>query len=450
MGKLFGTDGIRGVVNESLDAPLAYRIGQAAATVLAQGRETPPCVIIGKDTRISSDLLEGALTAGLCACGARVVTLGVIPTPAVSYLAVARGAAAGIVISASHNPFEYNGIKFFGPTGQKLSDEAEAEIEALILSDGPYALKTGAEIGAVERCADAVAQYVDHLAQTVRRPIGGLRVLIDCANGAASVTARQLFSRFPLEADFISAEPDGTNINRGCGSTHLRALSEKTAAGGYDLGIAFDGDADRCLIVDEAGHEVDGDKMMAICAEHMKAEGRLAGGGFVGTVMSNLGLHHYCAGRGLRLLCAPVGDRYVLEMMQREGMNLGGEQSGHIIFLDEMPTGDGQLAALHILQILCQEQKPISQLIAAIPRYPQVLLGAKASLYPEERKAVMQAPRLQEAIAAAEAKLGSEGRILIRPSGTEALIRVMVEARDAAQAQEIAEELLAIVQDLQM
>ncbi len=449
MGKLFGTDGIRGVVNQSLDAPLAYRIGQAAATVLGESRREKPCVVVGKDTRISSDLLEGALIAGLCACGADVISLGVIPTPAVAYLTVRDRAAAGVVISASHNPFEYNGIKFFGPDGKKLSDEAEDEIEALILSELPMQLKTGAEIGCVRHGEEQAEDYVSHLASMVREPLCGLKILIDCANGAASATAHKLFTRFPLETAFIHDQPDGLNINRDCGSTHLKILGTKVVQGGFDLGVAFDGDADRCLIVNEKGEEVDGDKMMAVCAERMKTQGRLSGCGFVGTVMSNLGLHRYCESRGLRLLCAPVGDRYVLEMMEREGMSLGGEQSGHIIFLDEMPTGDGQLAALHFLQIVCSEGKPVSELVSAIPRYPQVLLGAKASLYVEERRAVMQNPILVDAIAAAEEKLGKEGRVLIRPSGTEALIRVMVEAMNAAMAQEIAEDLLRLIQDLQ-
>jgi len=449
MGKLFGTDGIRGVVNQSLDGQLAYRIGQAAATVLSENKEGKPRVIVGKDTRISSDLLEGALIAGLCSCGADVVTLGVIPTPAVAYLTVQDGADAGVVISASHNPFEYNGIKFFGPNGKKLSDDAEDEIEALILSEGPLAMKTGADIGCVCRGDERAENYIEHLASMVQHPIEGLKVLIDCANGAASATAGKLFSRFPLEVAFIHDAPDGLNINRDCGSTHLKKLGEAVVAGGYDLGVAFDGDADRCLIVNEKGEEVDGDKMMAVCALRMQAEGRLTGGGFVGTVMSNLGLHRYCESVGLKLLCAPVGDRYVLEMMEREGMSLGGEQSGHIIFLDEMPTGDGQLAALHFLQIVCGENKPVSEIVSAIPRFPQVLLGAKASLYVDERRAVMQNPVLTEAIAAAEAELGKNGRVLIRPSGTEALIRVMVEAMDADQAQKIAEELLEVIQDLQ-
>ncbi len=449
MGKLFGTDGIRGVVNQSLDAPLAYRVGQAAAVVLGQNNQHRPCVVVGRDTRISGDLLEGALIAGLCACGADVITLGVISTPAVAYLTAWGGADAGVVISASHNSFEYNGIKFFGPNGRKLSDEAEEEIEALILAQESLPLKQGAELGHVRHCEAWAEEYINHLAEKVTQPLTGLKVLIDCANGAACATAKKLFSRFPLQVRFIHDTPDGVNINRDCGSTHLKKLGQEVAAGGYDIGVAFDGDADRCLIVNEKGEEVDGDKMMAVCAEHLKAQGRLPGGGFVGTVMSNLGLHRYCESRGLKLLCAPVGDRYVLEMMEREGMSLGGEQSGHIIFMDEMPTGDGQLTALHFLQIVCQEGKTVSELVGAIPRYPQVLLGAKASLYVDERRAVMQNPRLTEAISAAEGKLGKEGRILIRPSGTEALIRVMVEAMDAAQAQEIAEELLKLIQELQ-
>lgn len=356
MGKLFGTDGIRGVANETLDAKLAYRVGQAAAISLADDSGTKPTVVIGKDTRISSDMLEGALVAGLTACGCNAILLGVIPTPAVAYLTVYLHADAGVVISASHNPYEHNGIKMFSSEGFKLSDALEARIEELILREGELPVKTHGQIGQVMSGSFAAEYYLDHLASTVEN-LEPLRVLIDCANGAASTTARYLFGRFPLQAEYLNDKPNGVNINEGCGSTHLEALCAAVKDGGYDLGIAFDGDADRCLTVDEQGNPIDGDRMMAICAESLEQKGRLQGDGFVATVMSNIGLHRFCKERGLRLLCANVGDRNVLELMQKEGMRLGGEQSGHIIFLDYMPTGDGQLAALQLLSILSHSKR---------------------------------------------------------------------------------------------
>ena len=319
MGKLFGTDGIRGVANETLDAKLAYRVGQAAAISLADDSGTKPTVVIGKDTRISSDMLEGALVAGLTACGCNAILLGVIPTPAVAYLTVYLHADAGVVISASHNPYEHNGIKMFSSEGFKLSDALEARIEELILREGELPVKTHGQIGQVMSGSFAAEYYLDHLASTVEN-LEPLRVLIDCANGAASTTARYLFGRFPLQAEYLNDKPNGVNINEGCGSTHLEALCAAVKDGGYDLGIAFDGDADRCLTVDEQGNPIDGDRMMAICAESLEQKGRLQGDGFVATVMSNIGLHRFCKERGLRLLCANVGDRNVLELMQKEGM----------------------------------------------------------------------------------------------------------------------------------
>ena len=331
MGKLFGTDGIRGVANETLTCHLAYRVGQAAAISLGSFDGKRPKVVIGKDTRISSDMLEAALLAGLTASGCDAVKLGVIPTPAVAYLTVREHADAGIVISASHNPFEHNGIKMFSSRGFKLSDELEANIESLILQEGELPTKTHGEIGRISDGAGLMDAYLDHLASTVDglKPI---KVVFDCANGAASATARKLFSRFPLEATYLSADPDGVNINNGCGSTHLGKLAKAVVDGGYDLGLAFDGDADRCLAVDEKGKEIDGDQIMAVCAEYLTAQGKLRSEGFVATVMSNLGLHKFCEENHLKLLCAAVGDRNVLELMQKESMVLGGEQSGHIIF----------------------------------------------------------------------------------------------------------------------
>ena len=436
MGKLFGTDGIRGVANETLDAKLAYRVGQAAAISLCDDSGTKPTVVIGKDTRISSDMLEGALVAGLTACGCNAILLGVVPTPAVAYLTIYLHADAGIVISASHNPYEHNGIKMFSSEGFKLNDALEARIEDLILQDGELPVKTHGEIGQVMSGSFAAEYYLDHLASTIES-LEPLRVLIDCANGAASTTARYLFGRFPLEAEYLNDKPNGVNINNGCGSTHLEALCDAVKAGGYDLGI-----------VDEQGCVIDGDKMMAICADAMEKRGRLRGGGFVATVMSNIGLHKYCAEHGLRLLCASVGDRNVLELMQKEGMRLGGEQSGHIIFLDYMPTGDGQLAALQFLDILSHSDKKASELSAAVRQYPQLLQNVRVTSN-EQKAAIMRSDSLREAIQKAEAELGENGRVLIRPSGTEPLIRVMVEAGTERQAQAVTEALVQHVENLQ-
>ena len=447
MGKLFGTDGIRGIVGENLTVELAFHVGQAVAAVLTEEKGSKPTITIGKDTRISSDMLEAALMAGICSVGGDVMPLGTIPTPAVAYLTVLEQADAGIVISASHNPYEHNGIKMFSSEGFKLNDALEARIEDLILQDGELPVKTHGEIGQVMSGSFAAEYYLDHLASTIES-LEPLRVLIDCANGAASTTARYLFGRFPLEAEYLNDKPNGVNINNGCGSTHLEALCDAVKAGGYDLGIAFDGDADRCLTVDEQGCVIDGDKMMAICADAMEKRGRLRGGGFVATVMSNIGLHKYCAGHGLRLLCASVGDRNVLELMQKEGMRLGGEQSGHIIFLDYMPTGDGQLAALQFLDILSHSDKKASELSAAVRQYPQLLQNVRVTSN-EQKAAIMRSDSLREAIQKAEAELGENGRVLIRPSGTEPLIRVMVEAGTERQAQAVTETLVQHVENLQ-
>ena len=447
MGKLFGTDGIRGVANETLDCRLAYRVGQAAAISLTKKPGVKPSVVIGKDTRISSDMLEGALIAGLTASGCNVVRLGVIPTPGVAYLTVKLHADAGVVISASHNPVEHNGIKMFSGEGFKLSDALEEEIESLILREGELPVKTGAALGQVMDGAFTAEQYLDHLASTVGQ-LPRMRVLIDCANGAASATARKLFSRFALNVDYINDTPNGVNINNHCGSTHIEMLAEKVREGGYALGLAFDGDADRCLAVDENGGLIDGDQIMAICADTLTKQGKLTGSGFVATVMSNIGLHKYCAEHGLRLLCAAVGDRNVLEMMQREGMALGGEQSGHIIFLEHMTTGDGQLAALQLLSILAQSGRRASELASAVTRYPQVLLNVRVGGN-DEKKAIMESSLLGEAIRKAEAGLGGNGRVLVRASGTEPLIRVMVEAGSEQTARETAETLVHAVENLQ-
>ncbi len=440
MGKLFGTDGIRGIANEALDAALAFKVGQAAATVLAEGKEGRPLFTIGKDTRISSDMLEAALTAGLCSAGADVIPLGVLPTPAVAYITMEAGADAGIVISASHNPFEYNGIKIFNGRGFKLSDELEEAVENIILNDIPVKKAAAGEIGRViEGREKYLAAYIDRLASLAEN-ISGLKVIIDCSNGASSATAEKLFSRFDIDLTIMHAQPNGTNINDKCGSTNMKALCEAVKAGGYDIGIAFDGDADRCLVVDEKGCELDGDHIMAICGSRMKQQGKLKNNYIVATVMSNIGFKMFAEEHGIDLRCASVGDRHVLEMMQEIGANLGGEQSGHLIFLDDSTTGDGQLAAVKILSLLSNEKKPLSELAAEFVQYPQVLINVPVGS-DADKKRIMGSDELSAAVKECEVELDGKGRILIRASGTEALIRVMVEAFDGEQARTIAERL---------
>ena len=452
MGKLFGTDGIRGVVNAGLDADLAYKVGLAAATVLARGKKPgeKPLVTIGKDTRISGDLLKGSLIAGLCTAGADVLDLGTLPTPGVAWVTVDEGADAGVVISASHNPFEHNGIKIFNGQGFKLSDELEEKIEDIVLfghNDVPR--KTGAEIGKVSYVAPKASEdYIDHLESTIDSTLGGLRILVDCANGAASATAARLFDRFSkLRTDVINADPDGVNINEKCGSTHIDGLAAMVKAGGYDIGIAFDGDADRCLAVDELGNLIDGDQIMAACGLDMKAKGKLPGDTVVATVMSNLGLHIYTKEQGMKLECTDVGDRNVLERMVEKGYAIGGEQSGHMIFLEHATTGDGQLTALQMLALLKESGKKASELFGVCPRYPQVLINIPVADN-DVKKAVMANPLLAQAVQREEAALNGEGRILVRPSGTEALMRVMVEARTEDLAREVARRLADLIEKM--
>ncbi|MGO5113517.1 phosphoglucosamine mutase [Candidatus Avoscillospira sp. LCP25S3_F1] len=441
MGTLFGTDGIRGIANDTLDNVLAYRVGQATAYQLWQQKGSQPVVAIGKDTRISSDMLEAALSAGLCAGGATVVQLGVVPTPAVAYLTVKHHADTGVVISASHNPFEYNGIKMFSGQGFKLNDELEDAIERMVLARGPIPVRMGADIGQIFNGHHTLEEYTAHLVRTVTEEIHDLRIVIDCANGAASKTARRIFNRFDCSVTYIHDRPNGTNINTNCGSTHLEDLAKRVVEGAYDVGIAFDGDADRCLVVDERGRTVDGDQIMAICAARLKEQGKLQNNGFVATIMSNLGLHKFAKAHDMNLLCSGVGDRHVLELMREKGLILGGEQSGHIIFLNHMTTGDGQLAALQFLQILSASGMTVSQLAATVPQYPQHLVNVTAPFEKAEKLALLESDGVKAAIAEAEAMLGEEGRVLVRPSGTEALIRVMAEAG----TQELAEKAVALV-----
>ena len=451
MGKLFGTDGIRGIVGENLTAELAYRVGQAVTMVLTEEKGAPPLITIGMDTRISSDMLEGAMIAGITSVGGDVMPLGTIPTPAVAYLTIKVEADAGVVISASHNPFEHNGIKVFNGQGYKLPDALEDRVEAKILSDEPMPIKKGGEIGKrIHGMKNLKYEYIKHLAGTVQSGLGGLRVLIDCANGAAAATAPDLFAGFDIEADFIHRKPNGVNINLKCGSTHLKSLAAMVTAGEYDLGIAFDGDADRCLMIDETGQVVDGDKTMAVCGLYMRDQGLLTGRTIVGTVMSNLGLHEFCNKNNIRLVCTPVGDRNVLEKMLEFGYRIGGEQSGHTIFTDYATTGDGQLTALQFLQILQRSGKTASQLAAICPSYPQTLVNVDLPNQPGLKEGIMASEALGEAVRREEEALGGDGRVLVRPSGTEPLIRVMVEAKTAQQADACARRLADLVKTLKI
>ena len=451
MGKLFGTDGIRGVVGENLTADMAFRVGQAVATVLKEDKGSRPTVVIGKDTRVSSDMLESALVAGICSVGGDVKPVGTIPTPAVAYLAVREKADAGIVISASHNPYEHNGIKVFNGEGYKLSDAVEERIEAHILSDAPMAQVTRGDIGRCHHGSEALREeYIDFVASTIESELSGLKILCDCANGASSTTAPALFARFKAKTDFIHTEPDGVNINNGCGSTHLEKLASAVVAGGYDIGVAFDGDADRCLLVDEKGQTIDGDKVMAVCATDMKRRGVLNGDTIVATVMSNLGLHEFCRNHGLNLVCTAVGDRNVLEEMLRHDYRIGGEQSGHTIFTALETTGDGEVTALQFLQVLAASGKKTSELAACCATYPQVLVNVEVPHSGGVKEKIMASDALKEAVKQEEDALGGEGRVLVRPSGTEALIRVMVEAKTEEIASDVAQRLVNFIKSLKI
>ena len=442
MGRLFGTDGIRGVVGETLTAELAYRVGQAITIVLTKQKGCSPTITIGKDTRISSDMLESALMAGICSMGGSVMPFGTIPTPAVAFLTVQEEADAGIVISASHNPFEHNGIKIFGSQGYKLSDEMEAAVEDIVLSGEPLQVMTHEKIGMrLHGMRQMKVDYIDHLLSTVDCDMRGLRVLVDCANGAASATAPDLFCRLPLHADFIFDKPDGVNINNGCGSTHMETLCKGVVDGKYELGIAFDGDADRCLAVDEKGRVVNGDQMIAIFARQMQAEGRLPGNAAVVTVMSSFGFFRFAREQGIHAETTKVGDRYVLENMRKNGYNIGGEQSGHIIFREYMPTGDGELSAIQLMRTMKQTGEPLSVLAGRMPVTPQVLLNVAADR--DMKEALHESPEMEALIQQCEEILGNAGRILIRPSGTEPLIRVMVEGEDETLIGELAGRLAA-------
>ena len=428
MGKYFGTDGVRGVANVELTAPMAYDIGAALAFSLGRRLGRKPRVCIGRDTRISGDMLECALAAGITACGGDVWLLGVMPTPAVAWLSREEQMDAGVVISASHNPFEHNGIKIFAGSGYKLDDDQEAEIEALMDHLPGEALRRDGELGRVyDSRAEGNARYAAYLRSLVQPREDGMKILIDCANGAASHTAREIFGAIGARCDFMACDPDGVNINNGCGSTHMEALRDAVREGGYDLGVAFDGDADRCLLCDEQGRMIDGDDILALLAVYMQQKGTLKGG-VVATILSNMGLAAYLRPYGIDVCAVGVGDRHVLEEMRRSGRNIGGEQSGHVILSDCATTGDGQLTALQFISMLREKGCRASELTAGIYHYPQIMRNVPAPNSIKKQVAGLPAIRtLSEEITAA---FGGEGRVVIRPSGTEALVRVMVEGSD--------------------
>lgn len=445
MGRLFGTDGARGVANKELTCELAMNIGRAAAMVLSNGGKHPK-ILIGKDTRLSSDMLEGALTAGLCSIGADVELLGAVPTPAVAYLIKKYQADAGIMISASHNSFEFNGIKIFSGDGYKLPDELEAEIESIVLDGSkPFDIPVGDGIGKVSEAENAVSDYIEHIISTVPYRLDGMEIAIDCSNGSASSTAEKLFSQLGANCHVLSAEPDGININDHCGSTHLENLQKYVVEHHLQMGVAFDGDADRCLAVDEKGNIVDGDFIMAICAMDLSSRGKLAKNTAVGTVMSNMGFSRFCSDNGLKFVSTNVGDRYVLEAMLREGYNFGGEQSGHVIFLDYSTTGDGQLTAAQLLSLVNRRQAQLSSIATVMTHYPQILVNVQVTN--EGKVQFYKNQEIKNKIEAVKRELGEDGRILVRLSGTEPLVRVMLEGMDKEKITRLANETAELIQE---
>lgn len=439
MPRLFGTDGVRGIANLELTPQIALSLGRAAATVF-RSQHTRPSVLIVRDTRRSGDLLEAALSAGLMSAGSDVLACGVLPTPAAAFLATDIGADAGAVVSASHNPAAHNGIKFFGPDGFKLNDEQEEGIERLIGAAGPPVL--GAEVGRVLRVPDAEDRYVAHALRSLEgRRLDGLKIVVDCANGAAYRTSPQALAEAGAEVIAINVEPDGMNINVGCGSTDTSQVSEAVLRHGADLGLAHDGDADRVLAVDATGAVVDGDAIIAILALELKEEGRLPGDLVVTTVMANLGFRLALTRAGIDLVETAVGDRYVIEAMRRHGVEIGGEQSGHVILADCSTTGDGLITGLRLAGRMASTGRSLAELATVIERYPQVLVNVPV----RDREALREAAAVWGAVEGVRLALGELGRVLVRPSGTEAVVRVMVEAADQAAADEAAASIVEVI-----
>lgn len=440
MGRMFGTDGVRGLANAELSAELALKVASAAAFVLASQDGARPVAVVGRDPRASGEMLEAAVVAGLTSAGVDVLNVGVLPTPAVAYLTANLDAALGVMISASHNPMPDNGIKIFGAGGHKLSDDAEDRIEAAIDS-GERRAPTGAGIGRVRMVIDAADRYLAHLATASTHSAAGLTVVVDCAHGAASAVAPAAYEAVGAKVITINAEPDGLNINEDCGSTHLDGLQKAVIANNADLGLGHDGDADRCLAIDATGSVVDGDGIMAVLAVAMHDAGELTDDTLVATVMSNLGLHIAMKKSGITLATTAVGDRYVLEALRGGGFALGGEQSGHIVLPAFGTTGDGVLTGLRLLDRMAETQRSIAELAAVMTTLPQVLVNVKVG----DKATVASSDAVRAAVRDAEQRLGESGRVLLRPSGTEQLVRVMVEATDLAVAQAMADELAGVV-----
>jgi phosphoglucosamine mutase len=441
MGRLFGTDGVRGLANGDLTPELAMSVAAAAARVLAEAdRSHPPMAVVGRDPRASGEMLEAAVVAGLASAGASVVRVDVLPTPAVAFLTAETNADIGVMLSASHNPMPDNGIKLFAAGGHKLPDEIEERIEAQVASNAPWRRPTGAGVGRVHQLVDGAEHYIKHLVASTPRRLDGLKVVVDCANGAASVTA-SAYTDAGAEAIVINAEPDGVNINDNCGSTHLGAVRAAVLEHGADLGLAHDGDADRCLAVDAAGEVVDGDQILAILAVAMRDAGTLAQDTLVATVMSNLGLRLAMRREAIVLTETAVGDRYVLEALRANKLSLGGEQSGHVILPAYATTGDGVLTGLHLMARMAETGRTLADLASILTKLPQVLINVVVT----DKRAAGSARGVVAAVAAAEKELGAEGRVLLRPSGTEPLVRVMVEASTVEKAKSVANRIAAEV-----
>ena len=451
MRKYFGTDGIRRIANTELTPELVYKVAKAGAYVLSKHTNHTPTILIGRDTRISGTLIESAMTAGFLSYGANVKLLGVIPTPAVAYLTRKLKADASVVISASHNTFEFNGIKFFSNKGMKIPDSLEEEIEEVMDSGKLEELTAKNEkIGVAEYCFDLMNEYIyffrKHFDDTIEKHLREDFVVgIDTANGATSVVAEKVFKDLGINYKIINHTPDGININDNCGSTHLGNLKKFVVDNKLSLGIAYDGDGDRCLAVDENGEEIDGDKLLAIISSSLKKKGKLNKDTIVATVMSNLGLNKYAENNGLQLIQTKVGDRYVLEEMLKEGYNLGGEQSGHVILLDYNPTGDGILTSLMLIQTILEEDKKASELASIIKLYPQVLINAKVNA--DKKYDYEKDEDIKKAIADLEKEFAGNGRVLIRPSGTEPLVRVMIEGEDQAYLTKRAQEIVDLIEE---
>lgn len=443
MSKLFGTDGVRGIVNEEITSHLAFDLGQAGAHVLSKSTKRPK-ILIGDDSRISSDMLESALVAGICAVGGDVYLAHTISTPAIAYLTKKYKFDAGIMISASHNPMEYNGIKFFDSNGFKLADAVQDEIEDLILHDKSIPNKTGAEIGRRYSMDNAYEEYIEFLSSTTSTSLSGIKVVVDCANGASSPCASRVLDALGADVIPIHDAPSGTNINHNCGSTHPEIMCEEVLRSGADLGLAFDGDADRLIACDGEGNVVDGDHIMAICAVNLKNQGKLQDDTLVTTIMSNMGLFKAMEQHGIRTVTTDVGDRYVLEEMQKNGYSLGGEQSGHIIFSEYSTTGDGLVSAVQLMSILKESGKTLAQLSAVMEDWPQILLNAKVT--PGKQKTYLEHPEIVAKIQEYNDKYQGDGRLLVRPSGTEPLIRVMIEGKDKKLIREDARALVDFIE----